>query len=279
LRSFVLACLVVALARPQTIGGHIRVAAQGVVIVAALDQSSSMTARDFPAPGGGTLSRLDAAKRTFSQFVVNRPDDLIGLVGFANYPDLLCPPTLDHEYVLASTLAMRPARPGDDGTNLGDAIAWSLEALRRTRPKKKVVVLLTDGRNEPAVPRPLDPEGAAEMAHRLGVTLHTIAIGREGGTIRPLEPTTGLEVPAEVEGPDFALLRRLAELGDGRAFVASDTRTLGEVFRTIDELEKSHVRGTIQTRYHEEYGPWVAAALAALVLDRLLALGPLRRLP
>ena len=47
-------------------------------------------------------------------------------------------------------------------------------------PKKKVLVLLTDGHNEPAGPQPLDPEEAAVLARDLGVTLHTIAIGRVG---------------------------------------------------------------------------------------------------
>ncbi len=182
LRSLAIACLAVALARPQTVGGREYIAGRGVVIVAAIDQSSSMNARDFPSPVGPTLSRLEAAKATFSRFVVGRPDDLIGLVAFANYPDLRCAPTLDHDFLLETVRQLRSARPGEDGTNIGDAIAWSLESLVESPPRKKVLILLTDGQNEPAVPEPLDPELGARLARELGVTLHTIAIGAAGGS-------------------------------------------------------------------------------------------------
>ena len=86
-----------ALARPQTVGGTTRIAGQGVAIVVALDNSSSMNAVDFPTDLGTRLiSRLEAAKTTFIRFVEGRSDDLIGLVVFANYPELACPPILDH---------------------------------------------------------------------------------------------------------------------------------------------------------------------------------------
>ena len=59
----------------------------------------------------------------------------------------------------------------------------------------------------------------------------------------------------------------------------TDTAALGRIFQTLDALEKSPVRGEVRPRYREEYAPWVAVALAALVLDRLLSAGRLRRLP
>jgi Ca-activated chloride channel family protein len=279
LRALAIVCLVVALARPQTVGGQTRIAGRGVAIVVALDQSSSMKTADFPTDDGTKLTRLEAAKRTLAKFVLGRPDDLIGLVVFANYPDLACPPTLDHGFLLESARSVRPARPGDDGTNLGDAIAWSVESLRVASPKKKVLILLTDGHNEPAVPNPLDPEVAAKMAHDLGITLHTIAVGQAGGMVRRAEPVTGLDLMAQVGGPDLDLLQRLARLGGGRPFVATDAHTLEDVFRTIDALEKSPVQATIQNRYDEQFFRWVGAALGLLLLDRLLAAGRARRLP
>ena len=143
----------------RSAGGVTRIAGQGVAIIVALDQSSSMTTVDFPADRGTrVVSRLEAAKTTFAQFVAGRPDDLIGLVAFANYPDLIWPPALDHARLIETVTTLRSARPGDDGTNIGDAIAVGLDALLEAPPTKKVLVLLTDGNNEPAVPRPLDPE-------------------------------------------------------------------------------------------------------------------------
>jgi Ca-activated chloride channel family protein len=280
LRGLAIGGLAVALARPQTVGGETRIAGQGVAIVVALDQSSSMKAVDFPADRGTRMvSRLKAAQTTFARFVDGRPDDLIGLVAFANYPDLIWPPSPQHTRLVEAVDAIRPARPGDDGTNIGDAIAVGLDALLREAPKKKVLVLLTDGHNEPAVPHPLDPEQAAVLAHALGVTVHTIAIGRAGGVVQGIERKTELPFVAEVAGPNLPLLERLAELTGGVSFVATDADALAGVFRRIDELEKSPVRGRILTRYDEHYAVWAGLALALLVLDRLLALGRLRRLP
>lgn len=153
LRSLAIAALSVALARPQTVGGVIRIASHGVAIVVALDRGSSMKTVDFPVDRETRkISRLEAAKTTFAEFVEGRPDDLIGLVVFANYPDMSCPLTADHRFLLESAQAVRIARPGDDGTNIGYAIAKALGALREATPSKRVLILLTDGNDEPAVP-------------------------------------------------------------------------------------------------------------------------------
>lgn len=279
LRVLAIACLAVALARPRTVLGQKRIAGRGVAIVVAIDQSSSMEARDFPDGRGGVVSRLQAAKHVLAGFVAGRPDDLIGLVAFANYPDLVCPPTLDHDFLVEVAQALGPARPGDDGTNIGDAIAWSLDALRKAPPRKKVLVLLTDGDNDPAVPRPLDPRAAAQICRRMGVVLHTIAVGQAGGIARAQEPNTGLMVPFEVNGPNLELLQELAAIAGGRSFRATDTDGLAGVFQAIDALERSPVEGTIRTRYREWYPAWVGAALTLLFLDWCVTLGPLRRLP
>ena len=278
-RGLAIAALAVALARPQTVGGQTRIAGQGVAIVVALDQSSSMKAVDFPADRGTRMiSRLEAAKMTFIRFVTGRPDDLIGLVAFANYPDLVWPPTLTHTLLIERVKTLRHARPLDDGTNLGNAIVKGLEALLEAPPKKKVLVLVTDGNNEPSGPA-VDPEAAATLVRARDVVLHTIAIGRPGGVVHGLERTTNLPVITEVSGPNLPLLERLAELTGGICFAATDADALAEVFQKIDALEKSPVRGRILTRYDEHYAAWAGLALALLVLDRLLALGRLRRLP
>ena len=280
LRGLALGSLAVALARPQTVGGETWIAGKGVAIVVALDQSPSMTTVDFPADRESRLmSRLDAAKATFTHFVEGRIDDLIGLVVFANYPDLTCPPTIEHTLLIDHVKTLGPARSGDKGTNIGDAMAVGIDALLIAPPKKKVLVLLTDGNNEPAVPLPLDPEQAAILARDLGVTVHTIAIGHRGGVVQGLDPDTQLPIPAEIAGPNLPLLERIAELTGGRAFVAADAGALAKVFDAINNLERSPIRGQKLTRYHEHYAVFAGLALALLVLDRLLALGRLRRLP
>jgi Ca-activated chloride channel homolog len=278
--ALAIAFLAVALARPQTVGGVTRIAGHGVAIVVALDQSSSMKTVDFPTDRGTRkISRLDAATKTLSQFVDGRPDDLIGLVVFANYPTLAYPPSIDHSLLIASVASVQPALPGDDGTNIGDAIAWSLDPLLVAPPKKKVVVLLTDGHNDPAGRNPLDPVEAAVLARRLGVTLHTIAIGRVGGTPPGIDPAHERPAQGEVEGPNIPLLEKLAQITGGRSYVATSADALNEIFQMIDTLEKSPVRGQILTRYDEHFAVYAAVALTLLLVERFLRHGKLARLP
>jgi Ca-activated chloride channel homolog len=268
LRSLGLAALVLAMARPQTVAGQVRIAGRGLAIVLVLDRSSSMTAAE-PTEDKTEIARLDYARRTLDEFIANRPEDLIGLVAFANYPDLVCPPTLDHETLRAALAAVKPARSIDDGTNIGDAIAWSCEALRSSQTTKKVIILLTDGANDPAVPNPLDPTEAASLAHSLGITLHTIAVGVAGGLVHGVEPTSKLPVPALADGPDIELLKRLADLGGGRAFHAENPGELSMVFEELDQLESSPISGYIRTRYSERFGAFAILAVSLFALDRL----------
>lgn len=277
LQGLAIVCLAIALARPRAIGGQERIAARGVAIVAAIDRSSSMTTEDFPDSEGGR-SRLDAAKKTLTRFIDARPDDLLGVIAFANIPRRIAPPTLDHAFVRDAVRAIRPARPGEGGTNLGHAIVAGLGDLRDVTTPRKVLVLLTDGRDEPAVSetvRPISPETAAALARELGITLHTIAIGG-AGVLAGVNPN---RAPMDEPGPDVDRLRELARLGGGQAFSASDAASLDAVFAAIDTLEKSPMVGTVKTRYREGYPLFVAVALACLALDRLVRSGPLRILP
>jgi Ca-activated chloride channel homolog len=282
LRGLAIAALAVALARPQTVGGVTWITGKGVAIVVALDQSSSMKTMDFPADRGTRMmSRLDAAKATFERFVDARPDDQIGLVAFANFPDVVCAPTLFHTALIEAVRALRPARAGDDGTNIGDAIAWGLGALVETTPRRKVLILLTDGNNQPSRAHFPNPEDAAILARDgWGVIVHTIAIGRPGdGIVRGVDRRTGQPAMREVDGPNLELLESLARITGGISRVAIDADALEGVFHEIDRLEKSEVRGQTLTRYDEHYAGWAGLALALLVADRLLAQGRLRRSP
>ncbi len=280
LRGLAIGSVAVALARPQTVGGTTRIAGKGVAIVVALDQSSSMNVADFPTNRGTRLiPRLEAAKTTLVRFVAGRRDDLIGLLAFADYPELACPPTLGHAFLVETVSAVRSARPMDDGTNIGDAIALGLQALLVAPPKKKVLVLLTDGNNEPGVPQFLDPEEAAVLARDFGVTLHTIAIGQVAPAAQGIDPRRDRPAGAQSSGPNLELLERLAKLTGGRSFAATDTDALNEVFRTIDALEKSPVSGHEFTRYEERYVRWAVLAVGLLLIERVLSQGRLRRLP
>ncbi len=80
------------------------------------------------------------------------------MVAFANYPDPTCPPTLDHAFALRAVASLSPAVGPDDGTNMGDAIAWSLDDLRKASATSRVLILLSDGHNDPNRPEPPRPD-------------------------------------------------------------------------------------------------------------------------
>lgn len=267
LRTAALICLSLAMARPRTVGGQSRVCGEGLAIAAALDRSGSMGAENFPGIDGPT-TRLRAATRAFREFVANRPDDLIGLVVFANDPDVACPITLDHRALIESADAIRSARADEDGTNIGDAIAWGLDLLRTATPRNKVLILITDGQNRPSVGArpPIDPTSAAELARDLGIRLYTIAIGDAGKG-------------NDDDGPDLRLLEELARIGGGRSFEARDDSSLSSVYQELDRLERSPIQGHVFTRYREEFAPWVAAAFGLVVVDCLLSWTWFRRIP
>ena len=284
-RGLAIGCMVVGLARPQTAGEQIRISGRGLAIALVVDRSSSMKTTDFPSERG-LISRLDATKRTLVRFLKARTDDLIGVVAFANFPDTIAPPTLDRRFTWDAIRLVRPAGPGDDGTDIGGAIAWGLAMVRPVPTKRKVVILLTDGRHAPGATRSLDPEVAAEVARGMGVTLHTVAVGRPAKA--PAQPPAKGELPQvpapvdpapESEGPDLDLLKLLADRGNGRAFVAADLQALDRIFEAIDALETSPIEGTIRTVYRERFAPWVLGALAFVAVDLALSPGRLRRLP
>jgi Ca-activated chloride channel family protein len=278
LRSIAIVSIVLALAGPRTVLGRTKIAGKGVSILAAVDRSLSMTTPDFSGPDGLQWTRLEAARHTFARFIEQRPGDLIGLEIFADFADIACPPTLDHESLLAALAEVEPAPAGEQSTNLGDAIVWGLDPLRKSPTRKRVLILLTDGVNSPGVPRPTPPLEAAQFAKEFDVVIHTIALGSPGGIHRTTETVTKLGIVSEAEGPDLELLRRIAEVGGGRAFVARDGSELAGVFAAIDALEKDPIEGTIRTRYQLWYPTILAVAIACLVLDRLLVSGPLRML-
>ncbi len=268
----------VALARPRIVGGSTRISGQGVAIVIVIDRSPSMNADDF-VDDLGHHTRLETAKQTVDRFIAGRGDDPVGIVAFARYPDLTCPPTLDHEFARQSVRALKTAVGEEDGTNIGDATAVGIDALRGVDVQSRVLILLSDGRNEPNLPKPLDPHAAARLAARMGMTVHTIAVGSAGGLVRDEDPASKLPVVSDVGGSDLTLLGDLARLGGGRAFRATDPQTLSAVFDVIDAMATSPVQGTILTRYDERFAPWALAAAACLAASKLLRRNLAFRLP
>jgi Ca-activated chloride channel family protein len=252
-----LCALVVALASPTVVRAAYEVPAEGIDIVVALDTSSSMGGLDF-----GGESRMDATKRVLLDFLGGLKNDRVGVVVFSAESMVLSPLTLDYD---ATERLVAPIRPGQrlrDGTAIGVGLATAVNALRPSTARSRVIILLTDGQNNAGDIQPLD---AAQIAKLLGMRVYTI------GAI-----SSGQSTSTEV---DEALMRQMSALTGGQYYRASNATTLRDVYAEISTLERARVgsRGFIETV--DASLPFIAAGLALLVLELLLATTVFRRMP
>lgn len=248
-----------------------RLPTEGIALMFVVDVSGSM---NEPVAWPGTVEpipRIDAARRTLDLVIrggsgsggstfPGRPNDLLGLVAFASWPDDLCPLTLSHN-VLLRLLAAETVRadPAAGRTNIGDALELALLRLEAAGSRRKAIVLLSDGdHNEPLGDK---PRQAAQLAHTLGVPVHTVDVG---GPI----PEDDAEAQAQRD-QGRSTLAALAQLTGGRTFAAEDGAGMLAALADIDRLERREIRSFIHRR-HVELTPWLAL-LAGLAL--LLTLG------
>ncbi|MFB3908929.1 MAG: VWA domain-containing protein [Candidatus Eisenbacteria bacterium] len=271
LRGLALACLVVALARPMAGEREEVVVSEGIDIILGLDISGSMRAEDFQPD-----NRLAVAKEVARRFIEGRRGDRIGLVVFANGAYTQCPLTTDYP-VLLQMLDKVDFGDIKDGTAVGMAIATGTNRLREASSPSKVLILLTDGRNNAGT---IDPITAARLAKAVGVRIHTIAAGSTGEAPFPVDdPVFGrryVQLPVQI---DEESLREVASITGGEYFRATDAGGLAAIYQRIDEMEKTRVETRSYVDY-SEFGPaLLLPALALVVGELLLALGPLRKLP
>jgi Ca-activated chloride channel family protein len=259
--------LAVSAARPQEVLSRRLERAQGVDMVVALDVSGSMAALDFR-----PTDRLGVAKEVIGSFIARRTDDRLSLVVFAGAAVTLCPLTLDHD-VLQTLLDQVELETLPVGTAIGLGLGTSVNRLRASEADSKVVVLVTDGSNNTGQ---LDPVTAAELAAELGITVHTVLVGRGGLVqmpVRQRDPRTGrvrrIIRDRKVEiNPE--LLAEISRLTGGTMFRARDPQALQQVFDEIDTLEKTEFTSTRLVRYRERFEPWAVAAFVLLVAGVVL---------
>jgi len=271
LRGLVLLLVLVALARPQAGTRLESVSTHGVDIVMALDVSSSMKAEDFPG------NRLAEAKRVVERFIAGRPTDRIGLVIFAGLAVTRCPLTLDHQMLLQFMEEVEFAPEDQDGTALGMGLASAVNRLRKSDARSKVVVLVTDGRNNRGQ---IGPQAAADAARALGVRVYPVGVGTKGEAPVPIDrgPLGRRYVMQRVD-LDEPLLREIAQQTAGRYFRATDAEGLAAVFDTIDALEQTEIESRVRLLHTELFHYALLPALALLGLERLLLGTRLRRIP
>jgi len=269
------ALMIVGLARPQRAHGRTEVTANGIDIVLDLDVSGSMQALDFQIDNR-RVNRIEVVKSVVSKFIDERPDDRIGIIAFAGAPYLVSPITLDHDW-LQQNLERVAVGGADDGTAIGSAIAASVNRLRLTQAKSKLVILLTDGVNNTGK---ISPIAAAEAARAMGVKIYTIGVGVRGEAPIPVRDAAGNArlIMAKVD-VDEKTLQTVAEETGGKFYRATDTDSLQEIYQQINRFEKT-AQTVHKFEHTEELYPWaLIPALGILGLSLLLQQTRLRRLP
>jgi Ca-activated chloride channel family protein len=227
----------------------------------ALDVSGTMLAEDFKP------NRLEAAKAVASDFVMDRPNDQMGLVVFAGESFTQCPLTTDQK-VLVDLIQSVQFGTIEDGTAIGLGLANAVNRMKDSKTKSKVIILLTDGSNNRG---DIDPMTAAEIAQTFKIRVYTIGIGSYGKARVPIQTPYGVQYTMLDSEFDEGTLRRIAETTNGQYFRATDNTDLREIYEQIDQLEKTKLRVREYSRSHKEnFMPFLIAAIACLGLEILL---------
>lgn len=269
LRMLAVALIVVALARPQSSSSRQDVTIEGIDIVTALDISGSMQAEDFKP------NRLEAAKSVLSDFIDGRTNDRMGLVIFAGESFTQSPLTTDRA-VLKNLIKDIKFGMIEDGTAIGDGLATAINRLKDSEAVSKVIILLTDGENNAGS---IDPLSAADIAKTYGIRIYTIGVGSIGKAPYPQDTPFGrryVEVDVRIDEPS---LRKIAEITGGEYYRATGNKKLEEIYKSIDQLEKSKIDVTEFHKKYEEFLPLAVLALIVLALEFLLRVTVFRRIP
>ena len=270
LRVIALAALIVAFARPQSGVSSENVTSEGIDIVLALDISSSMLAEDLQP------NRIEAAKQVAAAFARGRRNDRIGLVAFAAEAFTQAPLTLDHE-VVANVIGELQVGMIADGTAIGMGLATAVKRLQESDAESKVIVLLTDGRNNRGE---IDPVTAAQIAQTLGVRVYAVGAGTRGTARVPVsDPMFGRRYVQMRVDIDEDALREVAELTGGRYYRATDRASLEEIYQEIDQLETTEIEIEHFTRYGELFPYPLAFGFVVLMLEMALGNTVLRKIP
>jgi Ca-activated chloride channel family protein len=268
-RLLCLSFIIIALAKPQRMNAEQHAEGEGVDIILCIDVSGSMTAQDFQP------NRLEAAKKVAIDFVNKRLTDRIGIVIFSGESFTQCPLTTDHNVLI---YAIQNIRNGllEDGTAIGSGLGTSVDRLRESKSKSKIVVLLTDGENNGGL---IDPKTAKEIAKSFAVRVYTIGVGSEGFAPQPVNTPLGIVMQNEKVSIDEKLLTEIALETGGKYFRAKDNESLAGIYSNIDGLEKSKVEIINTIRFQDKFFPFVLAAIIFLLLEVILNYTIFRKFP
>ena len=278
---------VLSISRPRLDQSTQRIVSSGVDIVLGVDLSASMLALDMSPSPSEPNTRLDVVKEVIQEFIEKRKFDRIGLVAFAVDPYLVSALTLDKEYLQSNLARLKVGLTEQTGTNIGSVLAEGINRLRTLESKSKILILLTDGKDEPAPKH--SPIIFAEGAKKDKIKIYTIAIGASTRTRTYLyDPNArdimryanGTPVVEVAEYPvDKEILQEIAQRTDAKFFEAGDKTTLRSIYNEIDQLEKTDIQLEVNALYEDLYQWPLASGFILLVVGFLLERSIFLRIP
>ena len=274
LKFIAITLFIIAFARPQEGRKRTEILSQGVDIVLAIDTSGSMQALDFK-KNETQVTRLSVVKDVVAEFVKHRKMDRIGMVVFGANAFTQCPLTLDQSILLAFLDKLKIGMAGD-ATAIGSAIGISARRLKDLKSKSKIIILLTDGRNNSGTIPPLQ---AAEIAKALGIKIYTIGVGKRGKAPFLVDSIFGKRLIYQDVDIDEGVLNKISEMTDAKYFRATDLKSLKEIYRQIDLLEKSEIKILDHSEYKELFHYFLIPGLILFLTEIIFSNSFLRRLP
>ncbi|KAF3361947.1 putative batA protein [Chlamydiales bacterium STE3] len=243
---------------------------EGVGIYLVLDQSGSMREKGsllIQKSQKQELTKMDLLKVQAGQFVQNRPNDLIGLVGFARFPTILSPLTLNHQNILNQLDSLQVVKELEkDGTAIGYALYKTAHLIASTQEYylkegeklETAIILVSDGLQDP---NPLDRghaframelEEAAAFAKKNNIKIYMIN----------LEP----RLKEKRFEPNLKQLQRIAQMTGGQFFLADGSNGIHSIFQQIDALEKHKITTPDEQQYYEKKMLYAYLVVLTLVL-------------
>ena len=253
--------IILAIARPQTVDISTRTKTnKGIDIVMAIDVSSSMLAQDLKP------DRLTALKRVAAEFIEDRRSDRIGLVVYAGESYTKTPITSDKNIVKSSMREINFQGIIEDGTAIGMGLATSVNRLKDSKAKSKIIILLTDGVNNSGF---IDPKIATELAVEFGIKTYTIGLGSNGTALAPVGilPNGKFKYGLTKVEIDEALLKEIALKTGGIYFRATNNQKLEEIYQEINKLEKTEIEEFKYYNYEEKYRILILLAIGFIIFE------------
>ena len=274
LKFIAITLFIIAFARPQEGSKRTEILSQGVDIILAIDTSGSMQALDFK-KNDNQVTRLSVVKDVVAEFVKHREMDRMGMVVFGANAFTQCPLTLDQSILLSFIDKLKIGMAGD-ATAIGSAIGISSKRLKDLKSKSKIIILLTDGRNNSGA---ISPIQAAEIAKSLGIKIYTIGVGKRGKAPFLVDSIFGKRLIYQDVDIDEKVLNKISKMTEGKYFRATDLKSLKNIYKQIDLLEKSEVKILDHSKYKELFHYFLIPGLFLLLIEIICSNSFLRRLP